>query len=81
MPDPFGAKEIRINSIDEFENAFKQSLSDPGITIIDAPVGYTRNTDLFAQLHVADLYVSASGTCTPGRHCPLNCGRTGGYIT
>ena len=81
MPDPFGAKEIRINSIDEFENAFKQSLSDPGITIIDAPVGYTRNTDLFAHLHVADLYVSASGTCTPGRQLPLNCGRTGRYIT
>jgi len=81
MPDPFGAKEIRINSIDEFESAPKQSLSDPGIAIIDAPADYTRNTDLFAQLHVADLYVSASGTCTPGRQLPLNCGRTGRYIT
>jgi hypothetical protein len=81
MPDPFGAKEIRINSIGEFENAFKQSLSGPGITIIDAPVDYTRNTDFFAQLHVADLYVSASGTWTPGRQLPLNCGRTGRYIT
>jgi acetolactate synthase-1/2/3 large subunit len=47
----FGATGIRINSIDEFENAFKQSLSDSGITIIDVPVDYTRNTDLFAQLH------------------------------
>jgi acetolactate synthase I/II/III large subunit len=47
----FGATGIRINSIDEFENAFKQSLSDPGITIIDVPVDYTRNTELFAQLH------------------------------
>ena len=47
----FGAKGIRINSIDEFENAFKQSLSDDGITIIDVPVDYTRNTELFAQLH------------------------------
>ena len=70
-----------LNSIDEFENALKQSLSDPGITIIDAPADYTRNTDLFAHLHVADLYVSASGTCTPGRQLPLNCGRTGRYIT
>jgi acetolactate synthase-1/2/3 large subunit len=47
----FGATGIRINSIDEFENAFKQSLSDSGITIIDVPVDYTRNTELFAQLH------------------------------
>ena len=47
----FGATGIRISSIDEFENAFKQSLSDSGITIIDVPVDYTRNTELFAQLH------------------------------
>ena len=47
----FGATGIRINSIDEFDNAFKQSLSDSGITIIDVPVDYTRNTELFAQLH------------------------------
>lgn len=47
----FGAKGIRITSIDEFENAFKQSLSDDGITIIDVPVDYTRNTELFAQLY------------------------------
>jgi acetolactate synthase-1/2/3 large subunit len=47
----FGAKGIRINGIDEFENAFKQPLSDDGITIIDVPVDYTRNTELFAQLH------------------------------
>jgi acetolactate synthase-1/2/3 large subunit len=47
----FGATGIRINSVDEFENAFKQSLSDPGITIIDVPVDYTHNTALFAQLH------------------------------
>ncbi|HYZ69197.1 MAG TPA: acetolactate synthase AlsS [Mycobacterium sp.] len=47
----FGATGIRVNSIDEFENAFKQSLSDPGITIIDVPVDYTRNTALFDQLH------------------------------
>jgi acetolactate synthase I/II/III large subunit len=46
-------KGIRINSIDEFENAVKQSLSDPGITIIDVPVDCTRNTDLYAQLHEA----------------------------
>jgi acetolactate synthase-1/2/3 large subunit len=47
----FGATGIRVGSIDEFENAFKQSLSDSGITIIDVRVDYTRNTELFAQLH------------------------------
>jgi acetolactate synthase I/II/III large subunit len=47
----FGAKGIRISSMDEFDNAFKESLSDAGITIIDVPVDYTRNTELFAELH------------------------------
>jgi acetolactate synthase-1/2/3 large subunit len=47
----FGATGIRVGSIGEFENAFKQSLSDSGITIIDVRVDYTRNTELFAQLH------------------------------
>jgi acetolactate synthase-1/2/3 large subunit len=47
----FGATGIRINNIDEFENAFKQSLTENGVTIIDVPVDYTRNIELFAQLH------------------------------
>jgi acetolactate synthase I/II/III large subunit len=47
----FGAKGIRISNMDEFDNAFKESLSDAGITIIDVPVDYTRNTELFAELH------------------------------
>ena len=47
----FGAKGIRVNSIDEFEGAFKQSLTEPGVTIIDALVDYSHNTELFAQLH------------------------------
>ena len=47
----FGAKGIRVNSMDEFENAFKQSLTEPGITILDVPVDYTRNTELGSQLH------------------------------
>ena len=46
----FGARGIRINRMAEFENIFKQSLSDAGITIIDVPADYTGNTDLFAQL-------------------------------
>jgi acetolactate synthase-1/2/3 large subunit len=47
----FGANGVRVNGIDEFERALKQSLSEPGVTIIDVPVDYTHNTELFAQLH------------------------------
>ena len=47
----FGAKGIRINGMDEFERALKQSLSETGITIIDVPVDYTHNSALFAELH------------------------------
>jgi len=47
----FGAKGIRISGITEFEAAFKQSLNEPGVTIIDVRVDYTRNTELFAELH------------------------------
>jgi acetolactate synthase-1/2/3 large subunit len=35
----------------EFDQAFKQSLTESGVTVIDVPVDYTRNTELFAQLH------------------------------
>lgn len=47
----FGAKGVRISGMNEFEHALKQSLNQPGVTIIDAPVDYSRNTELFAQLH------------------------------
>lgn len=47
----FGAKGIRVTCIDEFADAFKQSLSGSGLTIIDVPVDYSRNTELFAELH------------------------------
>jgi acetolactate synthase I/II/III large subunit len=47
----FGAKGIRVSGITEFEAAFKQSLNEPGVTIIDVRVDYTRNTELFAELH------------------------------
>jgi acetolactate synthase-1/2/3 large subunit len=47
----FGAKGIRVSGITEFEAAFKQSLTEPGITIIDVQVDYSRNTELFAELH------------------------------
>jgi acetolactate synthase-1/2/3 large subunit len=47
----FGAKGIRVGGMSEFEDALKQSLVEPGITIIDVLVDYSRNTELFAELH------------------------------
>jgi acetolactate synthase-1/2/3 large subunit len=47
----FGAKGIRVSGLTDFESAFKQSLNEPGVTIIDVRVDYTRNTELFAELH------------------------------
>ena len=47
----FGAKGIRVGGMAEFEATLTQSLSGPGITIIDVVVDYSRNTELFAELH------------------------------
>ena len=47
----FGATGIRVGNMNEFEDAFRQSLGRPGITVIDAFVDYSRNTELFADLH------------------------------
>jgi acetolactate synthase I/II/III large subunit len=47
----FGAKGIRVSGMTEFEAALKQSLNEQGITIIDVLVDYSRNTELFAELH------------------------------
>jgi len=47
----FGATGIRIGDMTEFENAFARSLTEPGVTIIDVPVDYSRNAELFAHLH------------------------------
>jgi acetolactate synthase I/II/III large subunit len=47
----FGATGIRVGSMTEFEDAFRQSLGRPGVTVIDAFVDYSRNTELFAELH------------------------------
>jgi acetolactate synthase-1/2/3 large subunit len=47
----FGATGIRVTTMGEFDQAFKQSLTESGVTVIDVPVDYTRNTELFAQLH------------------------------
>ena len=47
----FGATGIRVRGINDFEDAFKQSLTDPGITIVDVDVDYSHTIDLYAQLH------------------------------
>jgi len=47
----FGANGIRVTGMQEFEDGFTQSLGRPGVTVIDAFVDYTRNTELFAELH------------------------------
>jgi acetolactate synthase I/II/III large subunit len=47
----FGATGIRVNGLTEFAHALKQSLNESGVTIIDALVDYSRNTELFAELH------------------------------
>jgi acetolactate synthase-1/2/3 large subunit len=47
----FGAKGIRVNGMTEFENAVRESLTEPGVTIVDVLVDYSRNTELFAELH------------------------------
>jgi acetolactate synthase I/II/III large subunit len=47
----FGANGIRVSSLAEFKEAFARSLTEPGVTIIDVLVDYSRNTELFAELH------------------------------
>jgi acetolactate synthase I/II/III large subunit len=37
--------------MDEFHDALQHSLSESTVTIIDVPVDYSRNTELFAELH------------------------------
>ncbi|MET8406344.1 thiamine pyrophosphate-dependent enzyme [Streptomyces sp900116325] len=52
----FGAKGVRVDSMEEFEDELKTTLNrefldEPGGTVIDVRVDYTHNTDLFAALH------------------------------
>ena len=47
----FGATGVRVSGLADFESAFKESLCNPGITIIDVCVDYRSNTDLAKQLH------------------------------
>jgi acetolactate synthase I/II/III large subunit len=47
----FGAHGYRVNTLDEFRATLRQALAEDGVSLIDVPVDYSRNTDLAAQLH------------------------------
>ncbi|MFD8077306.1 acetolactate synthase AlsS [Streptomyces sp. NPDC059718] len=52
----FGAHGYRVETEEQFAKVLGEALSrearvQPGVTIIDVPVDYTRNTELFAELH------------------------------
>jgi acetolactate synthase-1/2/3 large subunit len=52
----FGANGYRVQTEEQFAKILDEALSrearvQPGVTIIDVPVDYSRNTELFAQLH------------------------------
>jgi acetolactate synthase-1/2/3 large subunit len=49
--ESFGAHGYRVGSLEEFTTVFAESLSQPGPTLIDVRVDYSRNTDLAAHLH------------------------------
>jgi hypothetical protein len=41
---------MRVNSMTEFDETLKQSLTDSAATTIDVPVGFAANAELLAQL-------------------------------
>jgi acetolactate synthase I/II/III large subunit len=47
----FGARGYRVKTLDEFGTTLRQALAEPGPSLIDVPVDYSRNTDLAAHLH------------------------------
>jgi acetolactate synthase I/II/III large subunit len=47
----FGAHGYRVDSMAEFVSTLEIALTEPGVSIIDVPVDYSRNIDLAQQLH------------------------------
>jgi acetolactate synthase I/II/III large subunit len=47
----FGAHGVRVRTLAEFRIRFRESFLNPGVTVIDVPVDYSRTADLGAQLH------------------------------
>lgn len=51
----FNARGVRVSGYDEFATELRQALLEPGPTIIDVPVDYSRNTELGRHL-IADAF-------------------------
>jgi acetolactate synthase-1/2/3 large subunit len=49
--ESFGAHGYQVRTPEEFVPTLKQALTEPGPSLIDVPVDYSHNTELFAQLH------------------------------
>jgi acetolactate synthase I/II/III large subunit len=47
----FGAKGVRVSTMEELHTALERSLTTPGVTIIDVRVDYSHSAELYAQLH------------------------------
>jgi acetolactate synthase I/II/III large subunit len=47
----FGAHGHRVDSLDEFGSTLRRALAEDGVSLIDVPVDYSRNTELAAHLH------------------------------
>lgn len=47
----FGAHGYRVQTLEEFGDIVRRALAEPGASLIDVPVDYSRNTDLAAALH------------------------------
>ncbi|MFF5860636.1 acetolactate synthase AlsS [Streptomyces sp. NPDC012751] len=51
----FNARGVRVSGYDEFATELRQALLEPGPTIIDVPVDYSRNTEVGRHL-IADAF-------------------------
>jgi len=47
----FGAKGVRVKTLEEFKTALRDSFDNDGVTLIDVPVDYSRTAELGAELH------------------------------
>ena len=47
----FGAHGYRVRTMDEFGTTLRRALAEPGPSLIDVPVDYSRNIELAAHLH------------------------------
>ena len=47
----FGAHGYRVNTLDEFSATLRHALAEPGVSLVDVPVDYSRNTELADHLH------------------------------